>query len=158
MPPPSQQPANQEQSEISPVKSEGTDQDGDVKTRDVFQAMLMETVEAFLRSGVVFNKIGRNGKIYQRIVRWSKDMKSVEWVKALGESPRYVLMNSINNAKAAISTDQHGDEICNLSSDHRSLSLVLENNSQRHWAEVTAQVVKHRSSIAAYLESISKQL
>ena len=85
-------------------------------------------------------------------------MKSVEWVKAFHETPRYILMNSINNAKAAISTDQHGDEICNLSSDHRSLSLVLENNSQRHWAEVTAQVVKHRSSIAAYLESISKQL
>ncbi|QDZ24886.1 hypothetical protein HOP50_15g74290 [Chloropicon primus] len=145
-------------SESTPAKSESIDRDSDVNASDVFQQMLQETMLAFLKSGMTFNKVGRNGKVYQRIVRWSSDMKSVEWVKAFGESPRYVLMNSLNNAAVSIKEEDSMHEICTLTSDHRTLQLVLETSSQRHWADLTMQVVKNRSSVSQYLESISKQL
>ena len=81
--------------------------------------MLKETIHSLLSSGIFFSKIGRNGKPYARIVRWSSDMKSVEWFKSYNETPRFILMNSLNNASVSLAIDEHSNEICTLSSDHR---------------------------------------
>lgn len=50
-------------------------------------------------------------------------MKSVEWFKSYNETPRFVLMNSLNNASVSLALDEHSNEICTLSSDHRYVIL-----------------------------------
>ncbi len=121
----------------------------------MFKQMLAETIGSFLRTGMGFKKVGRNGKIYLRQVRWSDDMKSVEWWKQgrEDETPRYILMNSINNAEVSFS-EVKSVEICTLASDHRTLELVVMTNSQRHWADLTQHIVENRG-VAGYLDSLS---
>lgn len=87
----------------------------DDESVELIKGVLKATLTALLKGGMMFHKIGRNGKIYSRVVRWSKDMKSVEWFKAHKETPRYILMNSINNASVSVEQNQ----ICTLTSDHR---------------------------------------
>ena len=151
-----------QQAEITPADAESAEKatsDGAESIKvssEVYKELLRETITSFLKSGLVFNKFGRNGKLYQRIVRWSKDMKSVEWFKSHQESPRYVLMNPMNNASVSVKANDVYD-LCTLKSDHRTLELVLETRSQKHWAELTHQVVKNRG-VSGYLETIDDHL
>lgn len=81
-------------------------------------------LDAFLAIGVSLPKMGRNGKRYDRIVRWSRNR--LEWA-AKGAGP----WKGVDTTGAVF---DGGERDAVVSAPHRSVVLLLESGDARAWA------------------------
>ena len=110
------------------------------------EELMKKIVSCYLRNGTTFRKLGRNGKVYTRLIRWSKNLRNLEWCKAnaTDEAPRKMKMDSESDPSINLVGKTEDGEMCKFESSSRDLTLIIENEKQRMFVDLSADLISKR--------------